>query len=95
MNYSLKCNNDSECLSNKYYRNHCAYNNETPIVHCDNIYSNKLFLGESSYMYCGKPPNDICIENDECSSKNCRKNMCQYQDDGPSDSDSVNYMLKH
>jgi len=89
MIFSLICNNDSECLSNKCYKNHCMYNNETPIVHCDNIYSDKWFLGKSSYMYCGKPPGDSCIENDECSSKNCRKNECQFQDDGPSDSDGV------
>jgi len=36
-NYSVECNNDSECLSNKCYKNHCMYNNETPIVHCDDI----------------------------------------------------------
>jgi len=88
-NYSVECNNDSECLSNKCYKNHCMFNEEIPIVHCDNIYSDKLFLGKSSYMYCGKPPNDSCIENDECSSKNCRDNMYQFQLDGPSDSDSI------
>jgi len=30
-NYSLECNNDSECLSNKCYKNHCMFNEETPI----------------------------------------------------------------
>jgi len=40
-------------------------------------------------MYCGKPPGDTCTENDECSSRNCIDNECQYQNDGPSDSDSL------
>ena len=69
--YSLKCNNDLECLSNECYKNHCMFNDKTPIVHCDDIYSNKWYLRPSSYMHCGKPPGDICIENDECSSMSC------------------------
>jgi len=85
--YSFEYNNDLECLSNKCYKNNCMFNDETPIVHCDDIYSNKWYLQPSSYMYCGKPPGDICIENDECSSMSCAKNICQYQDDDPSDSD--------
>jgi len=41
------------------------YNEETPIVHYNDTYSNKWFLGKNSYMYCDKPPSSICIENDE------------------------------
>ena len=88
-NYSVECKSDLECLSNKCYKNRCTYNEETPIVHCDDIYSNKLFLGKSSYMYCGKPPGDTCKKDNECSSKNCKKNECQFLDNGPSDSDGA------
>jgi len=64
------------------------FNEETPIVHCDDIYSNKWYLQPSSYMNCGKAPGDICQDSNECSSLSCgHDNRCQYQDDGPSDSD--------
>jgi len=36
-------------------------------------------------MYCGKPPGYTCKENDECSSKDCKNNNCQFQEKGPSD----------
>jgi len=35
---SYKCTTDSECLSNKCSNNYCVFNEETPIIHCDNIY---------------------------------------------------------
>jgi len=48
---SVKCTFDSECLSNKCFNNHCVFNEETPIVHCDNIYSGPtLFRKANSYM---------------------------------------------
>jgi len=89
INYSLNCNNDSECLSNKCYENHCVYNEETPIVYCSDIYTDKLFVGKSSYMYCGKPERNPCEERDECSSRQCVKNRCSGPSGGPSDSDSI------
>jgi len=87
----MLCNKDSECLSNKCYNNHCCFNNENEIEHCDNIYSNSLFLGESSYMYCGKRYLDTCKSNKECSSKKCLKGICTQQIKGPSDS----YSFRH
>jgi len=93
--YYLNCNNDSECLSNKCYKSHCVYNNETSIDHCIDIYSYDLFEGGSSYMNCGKPPNDNCKKNDDCSSKYCSKdNYCIKQNSGPSDSDSTQPLIK-
>jgi len=74
------CNNDKECLFNKCYNNICIFNNETQIVHCDDIYIKlTLFKNRSSYMYCGKAYCDTCIENDECSSKQCINNRCIMQ----------------
>jgi len=64
----MLCDNDNQCLSNKCFKSHCCFDNENVIEHCNNIYSNSLFLGESSYMYCGKPYLDTCKSNKECSS---------------------------
>ena len=75
------CTTNLECLSNKCFNNKCIFNNENPIVHCDDIYdSNKI----SSYMYCGKAYLDTCNNNDECSSKSCDENYCLKQLLGPS-----------
>ncbi|ORX42579.1 hypothetical protein BCR36DRAFT_226764, partial [Piromyces finnis] len=89
--YPCQCSYDSECLSNKCYKNHCVYNDdESPIVHCCDVYSDKWFLGKSSYMYCGKPPENPCEKGSECSSKHCSNKRCDsVQDDGPSDSDGI------
>jgi len=84
---SASCNNNLECLSNKCFNNYCVFNEETPIVHCDDIYSNILF--KSSYMHCGKPYNDVCSSNDECSSKQCIHGTYDIQENGPSDSEST------
>ncbi|KAG4092228.1 hypothetical protein H8356DRAFT_1082390 [Neocallimastix lanati (nom. inval.)] len=84
-----ECSEDSECLSNKCYKNHCIFYDETPIVHCSNIYKRRWFLDPTVYMYCGKAPDDTCNEDNECSSKHCANNTCQSQTDGPSDSDGV------
>ena len=54
------CTTNLECLSNKCFNNKCIFNNENPIVHCDDIYdSNKI----SSYMYCGKEIHVIIMMN--------------------------------
>jgi len=72
-----KCTTDSQCLSNKCFYNCCVFNDETPIVHCDDIYSRPtLFKERSSYMHCGKAWKDSCKTNDECSSKKMyRRNL--------------------
>jgi len=67
---SEKCTSDSECLSNKCINNHCVFNDETPIVHCNSIYTSN----ESTFMHCGKPYNDNCKFNYECSSMLCNNN---------------------
>ncbi|ORX83903.1 hypothetical protein BCR32DRAFT_243038 [Anaeromyces robustus] len=64
---SVKCINNSECLSNKCFNNYCVFNDKNPIVHCDNIYEND----KTSFMNCGKPYNDTCKSNEECSSIKC------------------------
>jgi len=82
------CNSDIECLSNKCLDNHCVFNEETPIIHCDDIYKPPfLFKSRSSYIYCGKAFQDTCKNNNECSSKLCTNNTCGMQLDGPSDSE--------
>jgi len=54
-------------LSNKCYNNYCLFNNETLIIHCDNIYIKPtLYKKYSSYMHCGKTYGDICNINDDC-----------------------------
>eukprot|EP00833_Pecoramyces_ruminatium_P010668 jgi/Orpsp1_1/1184700/evm.model.c7180000090632.2 len=80
------CTTDSECLSNKCFNNFCAFNEENPIVHCDNIYTG----GRTSYMYCGKAYGDTCKTNEECSSLKCSDyGYCKMQTNGPSDSESM------
>jgi len=62
--------NWSVYLSDKSINNHCVFNKETPIVHCDSIYSGN----ESTFMYCGKPYNNVCKFDDECFSLICNSN---------------------
>ena len=46
-------------------------------------------------MNCGKPPDDSCKENDDCSSKYCSEdNYCVNRNNGPSDSDSTQPLIK-
>ncbi|OUM56997.1 hypothetical protein PIROE2DRAFT_18158, partial [Piromyces sp. E2] len=79
-----KCNKDSQCLSNKCYHNCCMFNDETPVVHCDDIYIPPYFFRErSSYMHCGKAYLDTCKTNEECSSKDCYDGICRMQKKGP------------
>jgi hypothetical protein len=85
---SFNCNSDSECLYNKCVDNYCMFNDEAPVVHCDNIY-----LGHrKSYTYCGKAYGDICNNDDECSSRICSgkgQSTCNSQTNGPSDSETM------
>ena len=37
---------------------------KNPVIHCDDIYIGN----RESYMYCGKPVSDMCINDNECSS---------------------------
>jgi len=88
--YTINCKNDNDCLYNKCYKNHCMFNNETDIIHCDDIYIKPTILkNKSSYMYCGKAYGDICKNNNECSSKQCKNNYCLMQTNGPSDSEGI------
>ncbi|ORX78030.1 hypothetical protein BCR32DRAFT_270279 [Anaeromyces robustus] len=86
---SIQCEYDSQCLSNKCMNNHCIFNDNNPIEHCDSIYSYNKFLDRrTSYIHCGKPYRDSCENNEECSSKKCAENKtCLMQLDGPSDSE--------
>ncbi|ORX78048.1 hypothetical protein BCR32DRAFT_247470 [Anaeromyces robustus] len=88
---SVQCEYDSQCLSNKCMNNHCIFNDNNPIEHCDSIYSYNQFLDRrTSYIHCGKPYLDSCENNDECSSKKCAENkICLMQLDGPSDSEGL------
>jgi len=92
---STKCTTDSQCLSNKCIDNFCVFNKETPIVHCDNIYTpNTLFSRRSSYMYCGKSYTEPCETDDEYSSRKCSEDKtCNSQTQGPSDSEGTSFIL--
>ena len=51
----MECKTNSDCLSNKCVNKNCTYNEEDPIIHCDDIYTPpKFIIKESSYMHCGK-----------------------------------------
>jgi len=55
--------------------NNCVFNIESLIYHCDIIY--KYYdIFEHSYIHCGKTFNDLCINNNECSSNKCKKGIC-------------------
>jgi len=82
--FYTNCTSNSDCLSNKCLKSVCVFNDENPIVHCDDIYLG----GGRSYMHCGKPYHDTCKTDDECSSKICfEDNTCNMQYEGPSDSE--------
>jgi len=86
-----KCTKDIEWFSNKCYNNYCIFNNETNIIHCDDIYTfPRLFRSNSSYMYCGKAYLDTCNNNDECSSKMCGgEGYCLIQKNGPNENEGL------
>ncbi|KAL6597636.1 hypothetical protein LY90DRAFT_513289 [Neocallimastix californiae] len=88
--FYTNCTADSDCLSNKCLKNVCVFNDENPIVHCDDIYLG----GSRSYMYCGKQYGNTCKTDDECSSKICfEDNTCNMQHKGPSDSEGAMGMI--
>lgn len=59
---SVKCIAYSQYLSNQYINNFCSFNDETPIIHCDDVYSHgTLFTKKKSlYMYYGKIYQNTC-----------------------------------
>jgi len=76
---NTECNADSDCLSNKCINKQCTYNDDEPIIHCDDTYvPGFLFIKRSSYMHCGKAWGYHCKSNDECSSKICNE-ICTKQ----------------
>ncbi|KAL6632374.1 hypothetical protein LY90DRAFT_518012 [Neocallimastix californiae] len=82
--FYTNCTSNSDCLSNKCLKSVCVFNDDNPIVHCDDIYLG----GGRSYMYCGKPYHDTCKTDNECSSRICfEDNICNLQRKGPSDSE--------
>jgi len=89
--FYTNCTSNSDCLSNKCLKSVCVFNDENPIVHCDDIYLG----GGRSYMHCGKPYYDTCKTDDECSSKICVKaeKICNMQRNGPSDSEGTMGMI--
>ncbi|KAG4099664.1 hypothetical protein H8356DRAFT_1337539 [Neocallimastix lanati (nom. inval.)] len=81
--YCTICKNNNECLSKKCVYNHCMFNDDNPITHCEDIY-----LGHRrAYMHCGKAYGEKCNNDNECSSKVCYENSCQINHKGPSDSE--------
>jgi len=68
----LTCNSDIECLSNKCFKNYCVFNENNPVVHCDDIYNKG-----KSYMYCGKAHGDTCEVDYDCSSQKCEMEHCR------------------
>jgi len=90
---SVLCKNDSECLYNKCIDNHCVFNDEAQVVHCDTIY-NFFALFEYSYIHCGRGYHDPCNKNNECSSKKCMKGSCSSLLLTPSDSVATGQALE-
>jgi len=80
---SEKCTIDSQCLSNKCIKNHCAFNEDNPIVYCEDAYEYHSLIAKSSTdMFCGNPEGDKCKKDKDCSSKLCDNGTClkQYRD---------------
>ncbi|OUM62837.1 hypothetical protein PIROE2DRAFT_10758 [Piromyces sp. E2] len=72
-----KCTKDTQCLSNKCVDNYCRFNDESPIIHCEDIPSYNVFQNSyNSYIHCGKIYRDTCKNDDECSFLTCEKGMC-------------------
>ncbi|OUM60307.1 hypothetical protein PIROE2DRAFT_13964 [Piromyces sp. E2] len=82
---SKECANDSQCLSNKCIKGHCAYNEANPIVECQyvrTVHNDPLFGDPKGYkMQCGVPSGYKCESNDDCSSYNCRSGTCDSPDE--------------
>ena len=45
------CTTDSQCLSNKCFDKCCVFNDETPVVHCDDIYSPPMYFKRKKLIY--------------------------------------------
>jgi len=72
-----KCTKDIQCLSNKCIDNYCRFNEDIPIIHCEEIPSYNFFHNDYySYIHCGKLFRENCNTNDECSSMLCGKGTC-------------------
>ncbi|ORY54494.1 hypothetical protein LY90DRAFT_507516 [Neocallimastix californiae] len=72
---SYKCTKDSECLYNKCVNNYCVFSSTASVEYCSNIY-HYLAMFEYAYIHCGKAPYIPCENDEECSSKNCKRNSC-------------------
>jgi len=86
-NVFVKCTKDSDCLYNKCIDNHCVFNEESPIVHCDIIFR-YFAIYEKLYVHCGKTYGEKCEKDNECSSKSCHDvdKKCDSFIETPSDS---------
>lgn len=86
---SKNCTADTECLSNKCFKGHCAFNEANPIVQCQEvrtIHRGLIFSDTKGYKYqCGLPQGDKCKSNKDCSSYNCvsysKEKICGEPDD--------------
>ncbi|KAG4083086.1 hypothetical protein H8356DRAFT_1018029 [Neocallimastix lanati (nom. inval.)] len=74
---SYKCTKNSDCLYNKCVNNYCVFSNTASVEHCSNIYQYFAFF-DYSYIHCGKAPNIPCENDEECSSKSCTENSCDF-----------------
>jgi len=83
---SMFCKADSECLTNKCFKDVCVDNDEVDIEICQFIYHYHFFTISSSYDFtCGKLIGYSCKSNSECASNHCFDGEC-YQ---PKDTDST------
>jgi len=64
----VKCNTDSECLSNKCLNYVCIFNEQTSLTGC-NSYTPPI--SGRTYMHCGKLAGSRCTTDDECSWNSC------------------------
>lgn len=80
---SFKCTKDSDCLYNKCINNVCVYNEESSIIHCEEIYNIKHKYFEDIHTHCGKPHFENCTTDEECSSETCIS-YCSINNNQPS-----------
>ena len=73
---SFKCTKDSDCLYNKCINNVCVYNEESSIIHCEEIYDIKYKYFDDIHTHCGKPHFENCTTGEECSSEYCEISNC-------------------
>ncbi|KAG4096699.1 hypothetical protein H8356DRAFT_1396119 [Neocallimastix lanati (nom. inval.)] len=89
--YSTKCNENSECLSDRCVNGFCVFNDLNPVTCCVTVYIPKFLSAKpESHMHCGKALNEPCHSSDECSSELCGKDgLCFFDSYAPSDSDGA------